>query len=120
MTKQQQQSRLLIGKSVDNLRTEQVAKKDINMKVAMLQMIPTDDEKANRDKGVAFCKEAKNKGADLAVFPELFNVDYEKLLIGYNADNSKGKKETLKLMQEKAVDLDSDFIQTFKKLSKEL
>ncbi len=90
------------------------------MKIAILQMIPTENELENKNKAVIFCKKAKEKGADLAVFPELFNVNYESLLSEYNLDKSPNKANSLKSMQEKSITLDSDFVKTFVSLSKQL
>lgn len=42
--------------------------------VAMLQLAPSDDPNENLATGLARCREAKSLGADLAVFPELWNI----------------------------------------------
>ena len=46
-------------------------------KVALLQMTGSGyDQAANQAKGEAFCRRAKAQGADLALFPEMWNVGY--------------------------------------------
>lgn len=46
----------------------------VNFRVALLQIAPFgDDQKRNLAKGVECCRDAKTAGADLGVFPELWN-----------------------------------------------
>ena len=46
-------------------------------RVALLQMASHGlDQAANQEKGEAFCRKAARLGADLALFPELWNVGY--------------------------------------------
>ena len=45
--------------------------------IALLQMTScASDQDANRDKGVEFCRRANAMGADIALFPEMWNVGY--------------------------------------------
>jgi N-carbamoylputrescine amidase len=47
------------------------------LRVALLQMVSHGlDQAANREKGDAFCRKAAQDGADLALFPEMWNVGY--------------------------------------------
>lgn len=47
------------------------------LRVALLQMAPCGtDQQANLEKGTAFCREARLAGADLALFPEMWNIGY--------------------------------------------
>jgi predicted amidohydrolase len=47
------------------------------LRVALLQMNATGaDQEANRRKGDACCREAKARGADIALFPEMWNIGY--------------------------------------------
>lgn len=47
------------------------------LRVALLQMAPHGaDQDANRAKGEAFCRWAKEVGADIALFPEMWNIGY--------------------------------------------
>lgn len=46
-------------------------------KVALLQMTACgDDQAANQAKGESFCRRAKEMGADIALFPEMWNIGY--------------------------------------------
>lgn len=45
-------------------------------KIALLQMLPTGTVEHNLVKGLAFCKQAKAMGADLALFPEVWQTGY--------------------------------------------
>ncbi len=44
--------------------------------VALLQMASCDCEEAAQEKGEAFCRQAKAQGADIALFPEMWNIGY--------------------------------------------
>jgi predicted amidohydrolase len=47
----------------------------MNFKVALLQIAPLgNDPSQNLEKGLKRCREAKSMGAELAVFPELWNI----------------------------------------------
>jgi N-carbamoylputrescine amidase len=47
------------------------------LRVALLQMAPLGaDQDANLAKGKAFCRQAKEMGADIALFPEMWNIGY--------------------------------------------
>lgn len=49
------------------------------MRIALLQMTSHGgDVAANRQKGVAFCRQADERGAALALFPEMWSVGYAK------------------------------------------
>lgn len=48
-----------------------------NLRVALLQMTSHGlDQAANQEKGDAFCQKAAQAGADIALFPEMWNVGY--------------------------------------------
>ena len=45
--------------------------------IALLQMTACgDDQDANLAKGETFCRQAREMGADIALFPEMWNVGY--------------------------------------------
>lgn len=46
------------------------------MKAALLQIKAGDTLTATLEKGVSFCRRAKEMGADLALFPEMFSNGY--------------------------------------------
>jgi N-carbamoylputrescine amidase len=49
----------------------------LELKVALLQMTACgDDQAANQAKGEAFCRHAREMGADVALFPEMWNIGY--------------------------------------------
>ena len=48
------------------------------LRIAMLQMQPIGaDQQENLEKGDRFCREAAAKGADIALFPEMWNIGYQ-------------------------------------------
>lgn len=44
--------------------------------VALLQLVPTGSQAGNLQKGLDCCRRAKAMGADIALFPEMWNVGY--------------------------------------------
>ena len=78
-----------------------------SLKIALLQLMPGENETENLEKGIFACRKAKEMGADIALFPEMWNV-------GYNIPQNA---EILKTM---ATARDGDFVQTYRKLAKEL
>ncbi len=46
------------------------------LKIALLQIAPCKNLNENLEKGIACCKEAKEKGADIALFPEMWSNEY--------------------------------------------
>ena len=83
------------------------------LNVALLQMAHCgDDQAANRLKGEAFCRRAAAMGADLALFPEMWNVGYT-----FFDQNQPGAREE---WSARAVDLDSAFVSHFRRLAQEL
>ncbi|MFH1832706.1 MAG: carbon-nitrogen hydrolase family protein [Candidatus Levyibacteriota bacterium] len=68
--------------------------------VALLQILPNgSDQNKNLEKGIEYCKKAKELGVDLVLFPEIWNTGYE--------DGT-------------AIDQQSNFFQSFVKLAKDL
>lgn len=47
------------------------------LKIALLQIAPTGTLQGNLDKGVAACRRAKELGADIALFPEMWSCGYD-------------------------------------------
>lgn len=82
-------------------------------KVALLQMTSHGaDQEANLEKGIAFCRRAHDMGADLALFPEMWNTGYQ----GIDADDPDGRKELI----GRAISLDDGFVLQHRQLAKEL
>lgn len=78
-----------------------------SLKVALLQILPSDSQRENLYKGKEYCKMAKQMGADIALFPEIWNTGY---VISEDIDKLKSD----------AIDADSEFVQNFSSLAREL
>lgn len=78
------------------------------LKIALLQIAPEATLEKNREKGMSCCRTAKETGADIALFPEMFSN-------GYNIYDRPAAE-----WQAEAIDHDSDFVQSFRSLAKEL
>ena len=48
-----------------------------HLKVALLQLMPKGNQEENLRKGIAACRRARELGADIALFPEMWNCGYE-------------------------------------------
>ena len=84
----------------------------MNFRVALFQIAPfSDDQLRNLGKGVEYCRDAKASGADLAVFPELWNIGCTRCPI-----DAAGRRSWI----GSAIDQQSDFFQTFVALAQEL
>lgn len=75
--------------------------------IALLQMISCKTQKENLEKGIEYCRRAKMLGADIALFPEMWNC-------GYNL------KDNAEFIKSRAVDADGEFVGAFKSLAAEL
>ena len=78
------------------------------LKVALLQISPCKTLEENLSKGVEYCKKAKDMGADIALFPEMFSNGYDIY------------ERPPKVWAKEAIEPDHRFITTFGKLAKEL
>lgn len=78
-----------------------------NLKVALLQLLPADTLEANLKKGLEYCRKAKDAGADIALFPEMWSV-------GYNIP------ENMDELRASAVSAESEFVNSFGKIAAEL
>jgi predicted amidohydrolase len=81
-------------------------------KAALLQLIPARDQDENLEKGITYCRLAKELGADLALFPEMWNIGYE-----FPLDDTL---ENINKWMENAIDTKGEFFQTFQKEAKTL
>jgi N-carbamoylputrescine amidase len=107
--------------------------------VALLQMTPhRTDQNANRLKGEDFCRRARGLGADIALFPEMWNIGYTgfcpeatpdtdlwKAPEHWRPDESAGEDDdTLRQAraswQAQAISRDSAFVSHFRALAREL
>lgn len=78
------------------------------LKIALLQIAPCDTLQENMEKGIRYCRIAKENGADIALFPEMWSN-------GYRMADRPPEEWT-----SEAVSSDSDFVMTFGKLAEEL
>ncbi len=78
------------------------------LKNALLQIAPRDTLERNLEKGMAYCKKAKEMGADIALFPEMWSN-------GYRIYDRPAEAWTAE-----AVAADSGFVSAFERLAREL
>jgi len=79
-------------------------------KVALLQLISSDEPDGNLYKGISYCKIAREMGADIALFPEMWNIGY----------NFSLRKQNEKKWLGNAIDANSDFFRKFQEQAKTL
>ena len=72
------------------------------------------------EKGIKYCNEAKRKGADIAVFPEMWSNGYERLFKGLLKNQIHMDMDKIKQWQNNSVDDSSEYIKTFINLAKQL
>lgn len=77
------------------------------LNVALLQIASTGTMEGNLEKGMEYCRKAKTAGADIALFPEMWST-------GYNIS------ENIEELKNSAVSADSEFVNAFGTLAKEL
>ena len=77
------------------------------LNIALLQIAATGTTEGNLIKGVEYCKNAKQKGADIALFPEMWSCGY---CIPEDIDELKNM----------AVPADGEFVNAFSNLAREL
>jgi len=83
------------------------------IRVALLQMTAcADDQNANQSKGELFCRQAHEMNADIALFPEMWNI-------GYKLPDPDREEERLR-WQAKAISRDHPFVLHFRELAREL
>ena len=77
------------------------------LKIALLQLLPGGSLREQQNIGTAACRKAKDMGADIALFPEIWSD-------GYFLPQEEGAVDAL------AITADSEFICAFRELAKEL
>jgi predicted amidohydrolase len=77
------------------------------LKIALLQLLPGKTLEENKEIGIKGCREAKEKGADVALFPEMWSDGYAL---------PQDETELNKL----AISKNSDFVLAFRDLAREL
>ena len=79
----------------------------MKFKIALLQLLPGGSLREQQNIGTAACRKAKDMGADIALFPEMWSD-------GYFLPQEEGAVDAL------AITADSEFICAFRELAKEL
>lgn len=78
-----------------------------NLKIALLQLAPEGTAEGNLQKGLHACRTAREMGADLALFPEMWSAGYD----------LSGTRDAL---ADRAISADGVFVRAFGSLAKEL
>ena len=78
------------------------------LKIALLQIAPYGTLEGNLEKGIASCRKAKELGADITLFPEMWSNGYN--IYGRPVEEWKAE----------AISVGSEFVSVFGKLAKEL
>lgn len=78
-----------------------------SLKVALLQLKPGESIEENLQKGLTACRQAKEMGADIALFPEMWSVGYQ-------------IPEAVEELKKTAISATSDFVRAYQELAREL
>ena len=79
----------------------------MELSIAFLQLLPEGSLQENLNKGVAACREAKERGADIALFPEMWSTGYR-------------FPHDMKALHELAISEESMFIRRFSETAAKL
>jgi len=83
------------------------------LRIALLQALPAGwDQEANLAKGEQLCRRAHEMGADLALFPEMWNVGYQ----FFDSSKDRSRKEWL----AQVVGADSSYVHRFQETARNL
>ncbi len=77
------------------------------LRIALLQLLPMHTQAENLQKGLAACEKAKALGADIALFPEMWNT-------GYSIPQDAAA------LRAAAIPADSGFVRTFSEAARKL
>lgn len=99
----------------------------MKLKIALLQLTANKfNQESNKLKADNYCREAKELDADIILFPEMWNIGYESFNPSiwrhesYPDKISKNSEKEIFEWQANAIDINSEFINHFKLLAKEL
>jgi len=85
----------------------------MRLKVALLQMVSAGpDQAANLAKGEAFCRQARTRGAEVALFPEMWNIGYSFF--------DAARPGACEQWAAQAITAESAFVKHFRALAQEL
>ncbi len=98
------------------------------LRIALLQLVSHQtDQMANLQKGELYCRQAKALGADIALFPEMWNIGYTSPFAGIELPHDDWDDIDLadylpqiEQWQTHAVAQDSAFVKHFQSLAREL
>ena len=79
----------------------------MRLTIAFLQLLPAGSLMGNLEKGIEACRQAKENGADIAIFPEMWSCGY-----AFPHDEAS--------LREYAVSCDNVFVKRFSELAEEL
>ena len=82
------------------------------LRIALIQPYSIKDQQENLDKGLAYCRKAKEGGADIVLFPELYNIGYRSI--------DFGSKDAMTEWKKMAVPADGDFVNRFREIAEKL
>ncbi|CDD66042.1 putative uncharacterized protein [Firmicutes bacterium CAG:882] len=74
----------------------------MKLKIAFLQLLPELNIEDNIEKGIRACREAKAKGADIVLFPEMWSSGY---VFTHNGE----------WLEQNSVSLDVDMLRMYRK-----
>jgi predicted amidohydrolase len=83
-----------------------------NLRIALVQPVKQSDPGTNLEKGEAFCRQARDRGADIVVFPEMYNIGYT----GIDFD----EPGAIEKWHNMAIGRGDHFIEHFRDLAREL
>ena len=72
----------------------------MKLKIAFLQLLPGAAIEDNIEKGIKACREAREKGADIALFPEMWSSGY---VFPHDEEWLKKKKKEMVDFQKKKI-----------------
>ena len=75
--------------------------------IALLQIQAENSLEENKRKGIEYCRKAKHMGADICVFPEMWNDGYR-------------IPENIEELRKLAISADDEFVKEYQKLAEEL
>ena len=78
------------------------------LKIALMQISPSGSLGGNLKKGEKYCRKAKEEGADIALFPEMYSNGYDIY------------ERPFEVWGKEAIETDSEFVQHFSRLAQEL
>lgn len=96
------------------------------LNIALLQLLADkNNQESNLKKGDSYCRKAKELNADIILFPEMWNIGYtpfcdEAHHTDFTPQHAIKYAEEIKIWQSRAIAIDSEFVQHFRLLAKEL